>query len=225
MAIKSPSNALEGLLPLTPDLIKAASVTCARAFADDPTTRYLIPNQHKRTCLPSYFEYYLRLSVLGGSGTYVTSPKCEGVALWIDSECKTPFLDRFRAGFPFLPLRCGWSHLVREAALDMHFGRLRLDLVRELAPGRHMYLAVLAVDPVYRGQGFASKLIRPMLQRLDETQLPAYLETQNLKNVEMYRRWGFELLREETMPGSDLKLWLMLRKPQPTASRLSPDAQ
>ncbi len=209
------SSKVDGLMPLTSDLIKPASVTCARAFSGDPITRYLIPNEGKRGCLPSYFEYYLRFSLLGGGGTYVTSPKCEGVAMWVESGHKDSFFSYLRAGFPFLPLRCGWSHLLREAALDMQFSKLR----KELAPKRHMYLATLAVDPAYHGQGFASKLMHPMLRRLDAQQVPAYLETQNLRNVEMYRRWGFELLREETMPGSDLKLWLMLRKSRPTASQ------
>ena len=212
MAITSiKSSALDGLLPLTSDLINPASVPCARAFEDDPTTRYLIPDESKRGCLPGYFEYYLKLSLLSGGGTFITSPGCEGVAMWMESERKDSFFTYLHAGFPFLPLRCGWSHLIRGAALDLHFSRLR----RGLAPKRHLYLATLAVDPVYQGQGFASKLMRPMLKQLDEEQLPAYLETQNLRNVEMYRHWGFELLREETMPNADLKLWLMLRQPQP----------
>ena len=203
-----PEN-LVNLMPLTLDLVKPASVTCARAFADDPTTRYLIPNERKWPNLRYSFEYYLRASIPGGGGTYVTSPRCEGVAMWFESERKESFLNHLRAGWPFLPLRCGWTHILREAALDSHFTRLR----RQLAPKRHMYLAVLAVDPSAHGQGFASRLMRPMLRCLDEQQLPAYLETQNLRNVEMYQHWGFELLREEPMPGADLKLWLMLRQP------------
>jgi len=143
------------------------------------------------------------------------------VAMWIESERKDSFFTYIRAGFPFLLLRCGWSHLIRGAALDLHFSRLR----RELAPKRHLYLATLAVDQVYRGQGFASKLMRPMLKHLDEEQLPAYLETQNLRNVDIYRHWGFELLREETMPNTELRLWLMLRQPQSPPHQPSPVPQ
>jgi ribosomal protein S18 acetylase RimI-like enzyme len=202
-------DAQEGLIPLSRDMVVPASITCARAFADDPTTHYLIPDESKRANLRYSFEYYLRLSLLGGGGTYVTSPKCEGVAIWVESERKESFLTHLRAGFPFLPLRCGWSHLVREAALDLHFSKLR----RELTPKHHLYLGVLAVDPAYHGQGFASRLMRPMLKHLDAEQIPAYLETQTPKYVEMYRHWGFELLREERMPDADLKLYLMLRRP------------
>lgn len=199
-------------MPLKPELVHPASITCARAFANDPTTDYLIPDADKRSNLRFAEEYYLKLSLIAGGGTFVTSGKCEGLAMWIDSERKDNFFNHIRAGFPFLPLRCGWRHLFREAALDLHFSRLR----RELVPERHIYLAILAVDPAYQGQGFASKLIRPMLGYLDKHRMPAYLETQTSRNVEMYRKWGFDLLRDEPMPDSELKLYLMLRQPSRT---------
>ncbi|QNT76498.1 GNAT family N-acetyltransferase [Dehalogenimonas etheniformans] len=201
---------LDNLVPLSPELVKPASITCARAFADDETTRFLIPDATKRDKLRFSFEYYLNLTLISGRGTYVTSPKCEGVAMWFESEKKESFFDHLRAGFPLLPLHAGWGFLLRESQLDLHFSRLR----RELAPKRHMYLGVLAVEPAYQGQGFASKLVRPMIKRLDEEKMPAYLETQNARNMEMYRGWGFELIKEETMPNSSLKLFLMLRKSQ-----------
>ena len=203
-------RALDGLIPLGPDLIKQASETCARAFADDETTRFLIPDDTKRANLHFAFEYYLRLTLMSGGGTFVTSPECEGVAMWFESERKESFFTHLRAGFPALPLRSGWGYPLREAQLDLHFSRLR----RELAPKRHIYLGVLAVDPDCHGQGFASKMVRPMLKYLDDGKLPAYLETQCQKNVEMYQHWGFELLREEKLPETSLNLWLMLRKPQ-----------
>jgi ribosomal protein S18 acetylase RimI-like enzyme len=203
---------LDDLIHLTRELVEAGSITCAAAFADDETTRYLIPDASKRENLRYSFEYYLRLTLLSGKGTFVTSPKCEGVAMWFESDHKESFFDHLRAGYPFLLLRIGWGFLLREANLDLHFSRLR----RELAPKRHMYLSILAVDPAYQGQGFASKLMRPMLTYLDDQKIPAYLETQNKRNVEMYQHWGFGLLREEKLPETELKLYLMLRKPQAT---------
>jgi GNAT superfamily N-acetyltransferase len=198
------------LTPLTLDLVEPASLACARAFAGDPSTHYLIPDPSKRPNLRYSFEYFLKLAVLStGYEVYATSPGCEGIAVWVQPDATESVLDHFRAGWPFLPLRCGWQHLFREAAVDAHFGKLR----KELAPRRHLYLALLAVDPAHQGHWFASKLIHPVLERLNEEGMPAYLETQNLKNVAMYGRWGFRLLREEIMPGSDFKMYLMLRDP------------
>lgn len=198
---------LDNLTPLTAELVRPAAMAAARAFADDPTTLYLIPGTGKRANLHYAFEYYLRLSLLCREKAYVTSTKCEGVAVWLHSEEHISFINTLRAGWPGLPLRCGLRYLIRDAAMERRYDELR----QKLAPKPHLYLALLAIDPACQGQGFASALVRPMLQRLDETRLPAYLETQNLKNVAMYRRFGFNLLQEDTMPSAGLTMYLMAR--------------
>ena len=84
---------------------------------------------------------------------------------------------------------------------------------RELAPEKHWYLSVLAVDPEYQGNGYGSQLIRGMLSRIDEERLPCYVETEGEKNVAMYEHFGFEVLEEFEIPDSKDKLVAMLRKP------------
>ena len=200
---------LDNLTPLSLDLVKAASLAGARAFADDISTLYLIPDPKKRPNLRYAFEYYLRLSVFEREEAFVTSPRCEGMAIWVHSQAKSSFLNTLRAGWPRLPLRCGWTYIFRDAALEHRYEKLR----RMLAPKPHMYLALLAVDPDCRGQGFASRLVRPMLKRLDEQKLPAYVETQNKRNVAMYERFGFKLVKEDVMPGTNLTMYLMIRQP------------
>lgn len=196
--------------PLNAELVKAASETCAQAFADDPTTKYLIPDVDKRDNLNYSFEYYLRLSLLSqGYEAYVTSPACEGVVIWVGPDTNDTLVTQIRAGWPLLPLRCGWRSLLRESMTDARFSRIRQKLV----PKRHMYLALLAVAPDHRREGHAGSLVRPMLARLDQERLPAYVETQNEQNAAMYSRWGFRLLRTEEIPGADVKMRLMLRDP------------
>ena len=189
---------LDSLIPLTYGLVKQASETGARAFADDPTTFYLIPDPKKRVNLKYAFEYYLRLSVLDREECYVTSPRCEGLAAWAHSEAKGSPLNVLRAGWPWLSLRCGWTYLFRDARMERRYDRLR----DELAPKPHMYLCLLAVDPDFQGKGFAGSLLRPVLARMDLEKLPVYVETQNLKNAAMYEHFGFKLLREDKVPGA-----------------------
>jgi ribosomal protein S18 acetylase RimI-like enzyme len=191
-------------------LVEPASLSLARAFADDPSTAYFVPDAGKRGNLNYSFEYYLQLALLSkGYEAYVTSPECEAVAVWVGPDAADHLLTQFRAGWPFLPLRLGWRSLWREAASDARFSRLRGKLV----PGRHMYLALLGVDPGHRDKGLASRLVRPMLERLDREALPAYVETQNRRNADMYSHWGFRLLRTEKLPKSDIDMYLLLREP------------
>ncbi|MEN8615050.1 GNAT family N-acetyltransferase [Dehalogenimonas sp. THU2] len=199
------------LTPLSLKLTKPASHTCARAFAEDPSNEYLIPDEAKRRHLHYSFEYYLRYSYFGRNEVYLTSKRCEGVACWASSEETDSWLTRWRAGYPFLPLHCGWTSMQRGVAANKESQRL----LRDHAPDRVMQLDLIAVDPKFQGQGFASMLLRPMLHRLDNDDMPCYLETQSLRNVEMYRRFGFELKETAVIPGTNFPLFAMLRPPRP----------
>ena len=85
-------------------------------------------------------------------------------------------------------------------------------LRRKYAPPRHLYLGLLAVAPEHQGKGHASALLKPMLKKLDEEKMACYLETQNLKNIAIYQHFGFKMVHETCIPGSDYPLYLMLRE-------------
>ena len=199
---------LESLFRIDLSLVEPASMTCARAFADDPLTAYLIADENKRVNLHYTFEVPLRISAMGGAEAYATSPEFEGIAIWMPSGTKQPLSMMLQAGNPRLPLRCGWRYFLRDAAMLRQCEKLR----RKYAPPRHLYLGLLAVAPEHQGKGYASALLKPMLKKLDEEKMACYLETQNLKNVAMYRHFGFTQVQQTCLPGSDIPFYLMLRE-------------
>jgi ribosomal protein S18 acetylase RimI-like enzyme len=58
----------------------------------------------------------------------------------------------------------------------------------------HWYLPWLAVDPDRQGAGLGGRLLAGCLAIVDESGLPAFLETPNPRNVGLYRRHGFEVI-------------------------------
>ena len=74
------------------------------------------------------------------------------------------------------------------------------------------FLSILAVDPRYKGQGFASKLLKPMLAKFDREQLVCSLDTNNPRNIQIYEKFGFRL-HHTTGITPDLKEFKMLRDP------------
>lgn len=78
----------------------------------------------------------------------------------------------------------------------------------------YMHLGSFAVDPKMHGQGFASKLIRPMLAHLDESKMHCYLEDQSESNVSLYEHYDFEVLAEGVVPNTSIPHWDMMRSPQ-----------
>src|SRR6185436_17608687 len=77
----------------------------------------------------------------------------------------------------------------------------------------HWHLAFIGVDPAHQGEGIGAALLRHTLGRVDEQHLHAYLESSNPANVSLYRRHGFEVIREIRVGGSPLVL-PMLRVPR-----------
>ncbi len=168
----------------------------------------MIPDASKRPNLRYAFETIIRVALLGGSEVYSTSVKCEGVAIWMPVGAKQSMSILLQAGYPQLPLRCGWRYLLRDSRTMSLCEKLR----KKYAPARHYYLNTLAVDPDFQGRGFARALLEPMLNKLDKENTACYLETQNMKNVEMYRHFGFHIVHETIIPGTGHPLYMMLRE-------------
>jgi GNAT superfamily N-acetyltransferase len=84
-------------------------------------------------------------------------------------------------------------------------------LTDDLGQEPQWYLHLVAVRPQFREQGYSSALIRPMLARADEENLPCTLITQSLGNVRKYESWGFKVAREMPVPGSHEKFRSMRR--------------
>ena len=74
------------------------------------------------------------------------------------------------------------------------------------------YLYAFVTMPEFRGQGLGSKIMRPMLKYLDNNNQDCYLETLSTINVEIYKKYGFELKEEVKVPKTDLTLYAMFRK-------------
>ena len=198
---------LGSLVRINDSIVEKASITCALAFEGDPLTQWMIPDSSKRSNLRYAFETILRVAVLGGSEAYATSAECEGVAVWMPARAKQPMSMLMQAGYPQLPLRCGWRYLLRDSRTMSLCEKLR----KKYAPAKHYYLNTLAVAPGFQGKGLARTLLEPMLERLDLDDTSCYVETQNMKNVDMYKHFGFRLVHETVIPGTEHPLYLMLR--------------
>ncbi len=211
MPIVSPFD-LEDLLLLTKAQIKPAAEMLARAFQDDPLMAHFIPDASKRkSLLPSWYRMVTRNGVLYGE-VYSTSSNLEGVAAW----------------FPPGKARITLWRMIRVGGLSLVYFYLRtrdvvsrvmsyLEYAEKLqerhAHFPHWYLFPIGVDPIFQGKGYGSKLLRPMLARMDQENLPCCLETDTEKSVSIYQHYGFEVVEKGMAPGSEVGYWAMLRKP------------
>jgi ribosomal protein S18 acetylase RimI-like enzyme len=188
--------------------VKPASEVLARAFANDPELiRFVTEPLRRAELLRSMFRMVLFHAILNGE-VYAVSPRLEGIAIWLPSGAPDiSFWTMLRSGGLTLLFRGGWEFMQKMKQDEDFAGELR----RRLAPDPHWYLAVLGVDPKFQGKGYASRLLKPMLARLEEEKIPGYLETTVEEYVSMYQHFGFEVIKEAVLPGSGTKMWVMLR--------------
>jgi len=200
---------LNDLMRLDKSQLKLASEVLARAFADDrQLVRFFSEPGKRQELLGAMFRMVLIQAIRHGEA-YATSLAMEGVAIWLPSGA--PSIS------PWEAIWGGGLAVIFKGGLDF-MRRMKQDedsvkgLRRHLAPIPHWYLAVLGVAPGSQGKGYASRLLRPVLARLDAEGLPAYLETTTEGYVALYRHFGFEVVQEVVLPGSGTRMWAMLRQ-------------
>ena len=167
-----------------------------------------MPDESRRKNIFKHlYEFVINYGILYGE-VYATSPRIEGVAVWLDSERSGMTLWKIiRAGGLPLYIRTGKKFISQVLFFARHSASIR----SAFAPSRHWYLFYLAVDPGFRGRGHATELLKPMLSRIDGEGSHGYLETYTEKNVDMYKRYGFKVIGQGRIPTAGVDIWSMLR--------------
>ena len=184
--------------------VPAVAESLVRAFYDDPVLSYLFPDERTRArAMRRFFAFQLRRTYLRRGMVYTTE-ECRSAALWMPP----------REGAP--PARDVLSQLPVLFILGRRAGAaLRLVQLLEARHPRvpHYYLGGLGTDPSWQGHGLGSAVLGPVLAVCDLEGLPAYLESSKESNIAFYRRHGFEVTGEVSIPDSSVRLWLMWREP------------
>jgi GNAT superfamily N-acetyltransferase len=202
-------NELNDIIQLTKDHVKVAAITIAKAFMEYPVAVFMVPDKAKRTKhKPAVSRQILRVGIATGE-VYATSARMEGVAVWIRVAGGVQDKTRWQT------IRQWFSALFADKELHKRqqaFFEYSHAVRARVVPEKYWYLQMLGVDPVYQGQGFSSKLLKPMLARADREGLPCFLETQVAKNVTLYEHFGFRVVEEGVIPGSNVHSWAMVRE-------------
>ena len=199
---------LKSLVRLEKDRIKEAAEIFSRAFEEDPLLRWFFPESSSRKEMSfSYFKFRIKFGVLFGE-VYATSQKLEGLAIWFPSKKMDMTYWRM--------IKSGGMKLLKELGVGtvqrmMSIGNFVSHLHHRQINFSHWYLTPMGVDPDYQGKGYASRLMRSMLRRLDDERLHCFLETQNENNIEIYKHYGFKIVGKTTIPKTNLEHWSMLR--------------
>jgi GNAT superfamily N-acetyltransferase len=175
--------------------------TVVAAFIDDPVERWMYPEEE---------EYLARfpdfVAALGGSAldeqTAWRLDEHPAVALWLAPGAEPD-------GDAIVKL------LSETVSTDKHEDMFSvLEQMDDAHPTfAHWYLPWLAVEPRSQGEGLGARLLEQSLAIVDESRLPAFLETPNPRNIPFYKRHGFAV-SSRAQAGSCPPVTSMLRAAQ-----------
>ncbi|HTH36801.1 MAG TPA: GNAT family N-acetyltransferase [Pyrinomonadaceae bacterium] len=181
--------------------IAAAIQVVRMSFATDPIARWVYPDiTEYMTIFPDFIN-----GMAGRSfehGTAYISAGSAGAALWLPPGVSSN------------------EEVLGDLVENTVSPAIRKDLnsfMEQMAAFHptepHWYLPMIAVDPYRFGQGIGTSLMRYALEKCDEQELPAYLESSNPRNITLYQRFGFEIVGLIRAGGSP-PMFPMMRRPR-----------
>jgi len=177
----------------------------ARAFQDDPVFRWMVPDDSERLERSERgFALYLRKVYLRHDECYTTEGLVGG-ALWMPPGT-------WHLG-PLAQLRLLPGMLAAMGPRLPQVLRAIAMLESNHPKEPHWYLPFVGVEPESQGRGVGTALMRPIVERCDREQLPAYLEATTPRNRTCYERQGFEVTEEFHFPKDGPPSWRMWRSP------------
>jgi ribosomal protein S18 acetylase RimI-like enzyme len=192
------------------DAENAADVI-AQAFVDDPLCAFMLPFRPTRVkTLYKFFRAYGAVNIKNQRG-YGSGASLQGVAYWQTPTQANISLSVKGLGV-FLPLLFTFYPLgyFRAKSVFRTIDALHQKYARE----PHFYLDNIGVLPQARGRGISSKLIRPLLAQADSQNAIAYTDTVTKANVSLYQHFGFEVMEQAPISGTDITVWALRRSPR-----------
>lgn len=192
------------------DIGKAQKVL-AQAFAEDPFVASLFEDKQAEPQRAELLQKFSLECAIKYGHVYASSADMEGIIILYAPE------KMFMSDWEYLQL--GVLSLKKKIHKNIvklmdEYGGYSKQLHQQYATIPHWYLYEIGVSPEHRGEHVATKLLTPFLEYFDSQQLGCYLETHNEKNVGLYAHYGFDVVVEGKLPGTEKPQWCMLRPPK-----------
>lgn len=191
-------------------IIKMSEVL-GEAFLTYPLLSYAFPDPGIRKKKSKYFTEVMVRYGLKFGGIWVSSMNFEGINIVLPPE--ETFMTNYKI------LQCGMIKAILKIGLSASVRFLtysdKLEAIHHKdAPYPHYFILMIGVHPNYQKQGFARRLMSPLIKKADETDIPLFLETEKEENVLVYRKLGYEIVNFSHIPGTGIPSWTMKYNPE-----------
>jgi GNAT superfamily N-acetyltransferase len=184
--------------------LEPAAHALALAHHDYQWAAWAFPRSDRQSLLRQLFRLDLQVGIAREAAWVVDH--AASVAIWsppAGSAVDQSLLDRVRHE--------------QDAVIGDDAARLQAAdrLTRAHHPDRpYWYLGTVGTVPDRRGEGLATAVVTPILDRCDDEHFVACLETSSDDNVRLYERLGFVTVFQTTVDDGALPLIVMHRQPR-----------
>lgn len=172
--------------------VETAAQVFARGFHDDPLWIWAFPDPQRRMAQQHAFWRFCVAEAIRYPWTFLAADD-RTATCWIPADGEEFSEDGAERFEPLLVDLLGAGAapvLALFEALDAHHPR----------DEPHFYLSLIATEPAARGNAYGQALLRHNLALIDEVGASAYLESSNPRNLAMYERHGFRVVRRVNGP-------------------------
>ena len=156
----------------------------AVSFKNEPIVNWFLEESRNRNKLNILIDYVFEETIRKGE-IYLSEDNM-AAALWNSDKKENFSLNFILRNLSFL-FRIGIKSTIRISKMN----KITYSQYPENRSYSHLHL--IGVLPEAQGKGLASSLMNPILAEKKANKIPVYLETANLKNVEIYKRKGFSV--------------------------------
>lgn len=194
--------------------IEAISKLILEGFSEDPKMEYQLRNlERKQIILKSIAESQVREFI--DKAEVYTIDNCTGAMLGYNSKN----ID-FNG---FMEILTKMNNKLVEILTEQEMKTLisTSEVLSEVdnitwfneIPEEYYHLMTIVIDKQFKGRGIFRRLISPLLKECDEKKIPILLETHNDKNIDIYKHFGFDIVKEFSDENLDFKQYCMIRQP------------
>ena len=175
-----------------------------RAYVNDPVHSYATKNPERRVRFVYHFMME-RLNTSNGEDYFYIDDENRGICVWRKAHNEYGVIDFLKCP-DWLYLYWFWPNTLRTL---FAYGPLDVKVFDEDT----WIISPVFVDPEHQGKGIATKLITESMKELAQKGYKFGLEAQDEKNVEYYKKLGFEIIGEAEYKKGGIKHYYMMYNP------------
>ena len=195
------------VLKLQESQIEQGADLLAQVFQYDPMMQFLVNDPAKMLEKPRpLYRASIRTGLL--CGQVYTTKGLDAIAVWIEpGNTDFTFWQMLQTGLLRATLAMGLASVPRALRAADYLEQIK----KQVVPEPHWMLMFIGVEESKRGLGIGQTLLQPVLDRADTEESAIYLDSMNERNLNFYKRNGFDIVAEGRVPKGGPQFWTMLR--------------